>query len=118
MLLHCFVRIPAHAHVSKRTRPCHPTRLSHPLPPPPTPAAAYVKWGSADRQNFTEEEANQPLGLEIWLRSLLPSADADSSSGGSSGGSSPVDAAGANGAGAAGEEGASSADARGKRKNE
>lgn len=81
-----------------------------------TGSAAYVKWGSADRQNFTEEEANQPLGLELWLRSLLPSADADSSSGGS--GSSPMDAAAANGAGTAGEEGASTADARGKRKNE
>lgn len=100
---------------------CAPARATppaslNPSPPPPNLAAAYVKWGSADRQNFTEEEANQPLGLELWLRSLLPSADADSSSGGS--GSSPMDAAAANGAGTAGEEGASTADARGKRKNE
>lgn len=38
-----------------------------------TGSAAYVLWGSADRQEFDGPEPdNSPFAWELWLRSLLP----------------------------------------------
>jgi ACS family sodium-dependent inorganic phosphate cotransporter len=81
-----------------------------------TGSAAYVKWGSADRQNFTEEEANQPLALELWFRSLLPSSSSGVDS--SSDSSQEDGLVGDDGAAADGAEASSRADSRNKAKSE
>lgn len=62
---------PARHSVPCRT-PCAPPPTLLPPPVPHRPAAAYVRWGSADRQDFGGEAASQPLGVELWLRGLLP----------------------------------------------
>ncbi|KAL4444181.1 hypothetical protein ABPG75_011918 [Micractinium tetrahymenae] len=41
-----------------------------------TGSAAYVAWGSADRQEFDGPEPdNSPFAWELWLRSLLPGSN-------------------------------------------
>jgi hypothetical protein len=37
-----------------------------------TGSAAYVLWGSADQQDFSEEAAAKPFAVEEWARGLLP----------------------------------------------
>lgn len=79
---------------------CTHAHLSRPLLCPRTAAAAYVKWGSADRQDFSNVADNAPLAAELWLRSLLPSG------GGADGGA----AGGSGGSGGAAAEGGAAAD--------
>ena len=95
--------------------------LSHRRRPPAFPptlhsAAAYVKWGSADRQDFGNEDANEPLAFELWFRSLLPSGSGEGSGqeaeGTSAGGAAGENSASTNGAGPANKESASAADVR------
>ncbi|KAI7838246.1 hypothetical protein COHA_007991 [Chlorella ohadii] len=88
-----------------------------------TGSAAYVKWGSADRQDFANDNANEPLAFELWFRSLLPSGSGDNNSqeaeGTTGGGAAGEGPAATNGAGPASKESASPAGARtDKRKNE
>ncbi|KAL4421893.1 hypothetical protein ABPG77_003695 [Micractinium sp. CCAP 211/92] len=46
-----------------------------------TGSAAYVLWGSADRQEFDGPDPdNSPFALELWLRSLLPGSGGKSAS--------------------------------------
>ncbi len=38
-------------------------------------AATYLKWGSADPQNYSEEANSEPFAIERWIgkaRALLP----------------------------------------------
>lgn len=37
-----------------------------------TGSAAYLLWGSADPQDFSEEAAAKPFAAEQWVRGLLP----------------------------------------------